>query len=72
VNVRPKPDTGNSPITQLPAGVEVLVGCQAKGEVVNVPPYTNEWWAYLPQYNGWISNIYINSPDNKMPDVKDC
>ncbi|MFD5255268.1 hypothetical protein ACFWM5_20790 [Streptomyces bobili] len=72
VNVRPNPDTGTSPITQLPAGVQVLVGCQARGEEVSVPPYTNEWWAYLPQYNGWISNIYINSPDNKMPDVKDC
>lgn len=72
VNVRPDPSTGNAPITQLPAGVEVLVGCQARGQVVDVPPYTNEWWAYLPQYNGWISNIYINSPDNKMPDVKDC
>ncbi|WP_405639914.1 hypothetical protein [Streptomyces sp. NBC_00019] len=72
VNVRPNPNTGNAPITQLPAGVEVLVGCQARGEKVNVPPYSNDWWAYLPQYNGWISNIYINSPDNKMPDVKDC
>lgn len=72
VNVRPDPSTGNAPITQLPAGVEVLVGCQARGQVVDVPPYTNDWWAYLPQYNGWISNIYINSPDNKMPDVKDC
>ncbi|GGW71251.1 hypothetical protein ACWGIA_20020 [Streptomyces bobili] len=72
VNVRPNPDTGTSPITQLPAGVQVLVGCQARGEEVSVPPYTNEWWAYLPQYNGWISNIYINSPDNKMPDVKVC
>lgn len=72
VNVRPGLGTGNAPITQLPAGVEVLVGCQARGEVVNVPPYTNEWWAYLPQYDGWISNIYVNSPDNKMPDVKDC
>ncbi|NEA63968.1 hypothetical protein [Streptomyces sp. SID12488] len=72
VNVRPNPDTDTSPITQLPAGVEVLVSCQARGEEVRVPPYTNEWWAYLPQYNGWISNIYINSPDNKMPDVKDC
>ncbi|MFI7407890.1 hypothetical protein ACIBU0_04295 [Streptomyces sp. NPDC049627] len=72
VNVRPDPGTGKAPITQLPAGVEVLVGCQARGEVVDVPPYTNEWWAYLPQYKGWISNIYIKSPDNKMPDVKDC
>jgi uncharacterized protein YraI len=72
VNVRPNPGTGNSPITQLPAGVEVLVGCQARGEEVHVPPCTNEWWACLPRYDGWISNIYINSPDNRMPDVKDC
>jgi len=72
VNVRPDPGTGSAPLTQLPAGVEVLVGCQAKGERVDVPPYSNEWWAYLPQYKGWISNIYVSSPDNKMPDVKDC
>ncbi|MEW2553381.1 hypothetical protein AB0957_16820 [Streptomyces zhihengii] len=72
VNVRPDADTGMSPITQLPAGVQVLVGCQARGEQVSVPPYTNEWWAYLAQYDGWISNIYINSPDNKMPDVREC
>ncbi|MES5820711.1 hypothetical protein [Streptomyces sp. RG80] len=72
VNVRPNASTGNAAITQLPAGVEVLVGCQARGEEVQVPPYTNDWWAYLPQYGGWISNIYISSPDNKMPDVKDC
>lgn len=72
VNVRPDPSTGNSPITQLPAGAEVLIGCQARGEEVQVPPYTNDWWAYLPQYGGWISNIYVSSPDNKIPDVKEC
>jgi hypothetical protein len=59
-------------MTQLPAGVEVLVGCQKRGERVEVPPYTNDWWAYLPQYGGWISNIYISSPDNRLPDVKEC
>jgi hypothetical protein len=72
VNVRPGPSTSNPRITQLPAGVEVLVGCQKRGEEVSVPPYTNDWWAYLPQYGGWISNIYISSPDNRLPDVKDC
>ncbi|KUO03330.1 hypothetical protein [Streptomyces caeruleatus] len=72
VNVRPDPSTSNSRITQLPAGVEVLVGCQKRGQEVSVPPYTNDWWAYLPQYGGWISNIYISSPDNRLPDVKDC
>ncbi|AZQ36178.1 hypothetical protein EJ357_24085 [Streptomyces cyaneochromogenes] len=72
VNVRPDPSTGKSAITQLPAGAEVLIGCQARGEEVRVPPYTNDWWAYLPQYGGWISNIYVSSPDNKIPDVKEC
>ncbi|KDN75999.1 hypothetical protein DF19_20900 [Streptomyces olindensis] len=72
VNVRKGPTTGDDRITQLPAGVEVLVGCQVRGQVVNVPPYTNEWWAYLPQYGGYISNIYISSPDNRLPNVPEC
>ncbi|MFC8147491.1 hypothetical protein ACFUKV_37990 [Streptomyces paradoxus] len=72
VNVRKGPSTGDERITRLPAGVEVLVGCQTRGEVVSVPPYTNDWWAYLPQYGGFISNIYISSPDNRLPNVPDC
>lgn len=72
VNVRKGPATGDDRITQLPAGVEVLVGCQVRGQVVNVPPYTNDWWAYLPQYKGYISNIYISSPDNRLPNVPEC
>ncbi|MEU0192144.1 hypothetical protein ABZ250_20065 [Streptomyces afghaniensis] len=72
VNVRKGPATGEARVTRLPAGVEVLVGCQVRGQVVSVPPYTNEWWAYLPQYGGYISNIYVSSPDNRLPDVPQC
>jgi len=72
VNVRPDPSTAKPALTQLPAGVEVLIGCQKRGQEVSVPPYTNDWWAYLPQYGGWISNIYVSSPDNRIPDVRDC
>jgi hypothetical protein len=72
VNVRRDPSTGNAPMTRLPAGVEVLIGCQKRGQEVRVPPYTNDWWAYLPQYGGWISNIYVSSPDNRIPDVREC
>ena len=72
VNVRMGPATGGDRMTQLPAGVEVLVGCQVRGETVSVPPYTNDWWAYLPQYGGYISNIYISSPDNRLPNVPEC
>ncbi|MGX5210984.1 hypothetical protein ACWKT3_20280 [Streptomyces violaceus] len=71
-NVRKGPATGDARVTQLPAGVEVLVGCQVRGQVVSVPPYTNEWWAYVPQYGGYISNIYISSPDNRLPNVPEC
>ncbi|MEU2567991.1 hypothetical protein [Streptomyces althioticus] len=52
--------------------MEVLVGCQKKGQAVSVPPYTNDWWAYLPQYGGYVTNIYISHPDNQLPDVPLC
>lgn len=72
VNVRREPVIGNNVLTRLPAGVEVLVGCQKKGQTVSLPPYSNDWWAYLPQYGGYISNIYISHPDNQLPDVPLC
>ncbi|MEG8279850.1 hypothetical protein [Streptomyces sp. AHA2] len=72
VNVRREPVLGDNVLTKLPAGVEVLVGCQKKGQLVSVPPYSNDWWAYLPQYGGYISNIYISHPDNQLPDVPLC
>ncbi|WP_239135377.1 hypothetical protein [Streptomyces sp. SID12488] len=73
VNVRPRPTTVDSaPLTTLPAGVEVLVSCQKLGQEVSIPPYTNSWWAYLPQYGGYITNIYISSPGNQLPGVPVC
>ncbi|MEU9183119.1 hypothetical protein AB0D14_00835 [Streptomyces sp. NPDC048484] len=72
VNVRDGATTGSAARIKLPAGVEVLVGCQKEGQTVSVPPYTNQWWAYLPQYGGYVSNIYISSPDNQLPDVPLC
>ncbi|MEV6260080.1 hypothetical protein AB0M42_04860 [Streptomyces sp. NPDC051784] len=72
VRVRSAATTASSVLTTLPAGVDVLVGCQQRGQQVSVPPYVNDWWAYLPQYGGWITNIYITSPDNTLPDVPIC
>ncbi|WUO60213.1 hypothetical protein OG960_23155 [Streptomyces sp. NBC_00280] len=73
VNVRPGPTTaGSTPLTTLPAGVDVLVSCQRLGQEVSIPPYTNSWWAYLPQYGGYITNIYISSPGNQLPGVPVC
>ncbi|MDW4910885.1 hypothetical protein RB628_37620 [Streptomyces sp. ADMS] len=73
VKVRPLPTTVDSaPLTTLPAGVEVLVSCQRLGQEVSIPPYTNAWWAYLPQYGGYMTNIYISSPGNQLPGVPVC
>ncbi|WP_371664922.1 SH3 domain-containing protein [Streptomyces sp. NBC_00280] len=72
VNVRAGATTDSDVLTQLPAGVEVLVGCQKEGQTVSVPPYTNQWWAYLPQYGGYVTNIYISSPGNQLPNVPLC
>ncbi len=73
VKVRPRPTTVDSaPLTSLPAGVEVLVSCQKEGQEVTVPPYTNTWWAYLPQYGGYMTNIYLRSPGNQLPGVPLC
>ncbi|MET9516512.1 hypothetical protein [Streptomyces sp. NPDC002994] len=72
VRVRAGATTESATLTTLPAGVEVLVSCQKQGQTVTVPPYTNSWWAYLPQYGGYMTNIYIKSPDNQLPGVRVC
>ncbi|MCX4760285.1 hypothetical protein OG562_04670 [Streptomyces sp. NBC_01275] len=72
VRVRADTTTSSTVLTRLPAGVEVSVSCQKQGQRVEVPPYVNEWWAYLPLYGGYITNIYVRSPDNELPGVPLC
>jgi hypothetical protein len=72
VQVRAGATTDSTALTSLPAGVEVQVSCQKQGQQVTVPPYTNDWWAYLPLYDGYVTNIYMSSPDNKLPGVPVC
>ncbi|MEU2118123.1 SH3 domain-containing protein [Streptomyces sp. NPDC016459] len=72
VRVRTQATTSSGAITTLPAGVEVLVGCQKRGQQVSQPPYVNDWWAHLPQYNGYMTNIYLSVPENQVPGVPVC
>ncbi|MET9505626.1 hypothetical protein ABZY42_28540 [Streptomyces sp. NPDC006622] len=72
VRVRAGTTTSATALTELPAGVEVLIRCQKQGQRVEVPPYVNDWWAYLPLYGGYVTNIYVRSPDNRLPDVPLC
>ena len=43
--------------------------CPKQGQRVEVPPYVNDRWACLPLYGGYITNIYVRSPDNRFPGV---
>ncbi|MFF3381141.1 hypothetical protein ACFYXF_50365 [Streptomyces sp. NPDC002680] len=72
VRVRTQATTASGAITTLPAGVEVLVGCQKRGQQVSEPPYVNDWWAQLPQYGGYMTNIYLSVPENQVPGVPVC
>ncbi|MEV7283453.1 hypothetical protein AB0O01_02590 [Streptomyces sp. NPDC093252] len=72
VRVRSGTTTASGALTTLPAGAEVLVGCQRRGQQVSVPPYTNDWWAYLPQYGGYMTNVYLSAPENQVPGVPVC
>ncbi len=72
VNVRENPTTTSRNLTVLPAGAEVLVSCQKRGEEVSIPPYTHDWWAYLPQYGGYVTNIYLSAAENQVPGLGQC
>ncbi|MGW1541928.1 hypothetical protein ACWCPM_17140 [Streptomyces sp. NPDC002309] len=72
VRVRTQTTTTSGTLTTLPAGVEVLVDCQRRGQQVSAPPYLNDWWAHLPQYGGYMTNIYLSVPENQVPGVPVC
>ncbi|AEW99474.1 hypothetical protein [Streptantibioticus cattleyicolor] len=72
VHVRAATTTDSTVLTALPSGVETLVSCQKQGQTVTVGSYVNDWWAYLPLYGGWITNIYLDYPGNELPDVPVC
>jgi hypothetical protein len=72
VNVRSAPRLSASVVTSLPGPTRVFVECQVKGDVVTAGGYTNDWWAKLRDQNGYMTNIYIEDPNAKLPGVPDC
>ncbi|MEV8372933.1 hypothetical protein AB0P21_09365 [Kribbella sp. NPDC056861] len=72
VRVRTAPNTTGGILGTLPAGVDVLVGCQKKGQLISTPSRSSEWWAYLPKYNGYVTNVYVGTSGAKLPGVPDC
>jgi hypothetical protein len=72
VRVRTAPTTAGGVLGTLPSGVDVLVSCQKKGQLIDAPPRSSEWWAYLPKYGGYVTNVYVGPGAPKLPGVPDC
>ncbi len=72
VNVRSAPKLSASVVTTLPGPTRVFVECQVEGDTVTAGGYTNNWWAKLRDQHGYMTNIYIDDPNAKLPGVPDC
>ncbi|WP_242002088.1 N-acetylmuramoyl-L-alanine amidase [Kribbella steppae] len=72
VRVRSAPSLSASIVTTLPGPTQVFVICQVQGDPVTAEGTTNNWWAKLRDQGGYMTNIYIDHPDPKLPGVPEC
>ncbi|MFE0515553.1 SH3 domain-containing protein, partial [Streptomyces sp. NPDC058964] len=72
VRVRADATTESAVITTLPAGVEVLVDCQKRGRLISDRSRSSDWWAHLPQYGGYLTNVYVDTSGDRIPGVPVC
>ncbi|MBT2448888.1 C40 family peptidase [Streptomyces sp. ISL-43] len=56
------PSTAAARVYALPGPTTVRVECQKHAEPVTADGYTNDAWSYLPDYQAWMTNIYIQGP----------
>ncbi|MFI2780301.1 hypothetical protein [Streptomyces sp. ALB3] len=72
VNIRRQPTSTSSQVAQLPGPTTVRVQCQVHGQLVQADGHSNDAWSYLPDYGGYLSNIFIDVADSWLPGVPDC
>ncbi len=72
VNIRAQATTASATVATLSGPTQVNVQCQVHGQTVTSDGYTNDAWSYLPDYGGYISNIFIDVPDAWLPGVPTC
>ncbi|MFD9354664.1 hypothetical protein [Streptomyces sp. NPDC060031] len=71
LNVRGQANTSGGVVATIAGGTSVRVSCQVHGQSVTAEGTTNDAWSYLPDYGGWITNIYLQGPA-WMPGVDTC
>ncbi|MFG2776562.1 NlpC/P60 family protein [Streptomyces prunicolor] len=56
------PSVSAARVYAFPGPTSIRVECQKHAETVTSDGYTNDAWAYLPDYKAWMTNIYIQGP----------
>jgi hypothetical protein len=72
VSIRQQATTASTRVASLPGPTTVRVRCQVHGQLVNYDGYSNDAWSYLPDYGGYVSNIFIDVADAWLPGVPTC
>ncbi|WP_234020362.1 hypothetical protein [Streptomyces pristinaespiralis] len=72
VGIRQSATTASTRVTALPGPTTVRIRCQVRGQLVQTDGYSNDAWSYLPDYGGYVSNIYIDVADSWLPGVPTC
>ncbi|MBW1602459.1 hypothetical protein JJV70_10120 [Streptomyces sp. JJ66] len=72
VRIRQQATTKSAVVATLPRPTTVRVRCQKRGELVRYREWENDAWSYLPDYGGYISNIFIDVKEAWLPGVPRC
>lgn len=72
VNIRQQATSTSTRVAQLAGPTTVRVQCQVHGQLVQSNGYSNDAWSYLPDYGGYVSNIYIDNAASWLPGVPNC
>ncbi|MFF8413746.1 N-acetylmuramoyl-L-alanine amidase [Streptomyces omiyaensis] len=72
VGIRQQATTASTRVASLPGPTTVRVTCQVRGQSVTYDGVTNNAWSYLPDYGGYISNLFIDVAEAWLPGVPTC
>ncbi|MEU0227488.1 hypothetical protein ABZ177_24465 [Streptomyces sp. NPDC006284] len=72
VGVRQQATTTSTRVANLPGPTTVRVRCQVHGQLVDRDGRSNDAWSYLPDYGGYVSNVFIDVADAWLPGVPAC
>lgn len=72
VRIRKDATTKSDVVATLAGPTPIEVECQKVGEKITAEGHTNDAWAYLPKYPGFVSNIFVDVPEAWLPGIREC